>query len=100
MSKKNNNYGNSHRLQNKNIRRFFGKLALISFVPVVIIAIALTVALKGQHEWVVWLVSAVLLIICFSVGYYILAKKERQKQEQEKANKGKAKNKDDIDIFG
>ena len=100
MSNKNNKNGNSRRLQNKNIRKFFGKLALISFVPVAIIAVALSIALRGQHEWIVWLVSAVLLIISFSVGFYILNKKEEQKRQDNANKKGKKKfNTEDIDIY-
>ena len=100
MSKKSNRNGNSNRLQNKNIRHYFGKLALISFIPVAIIAVALSIALKGEHEWIIWLVSAVLLIICFSVGLHILSKKEQEKMQKQKddKNKGKKSSKD-IDIY-
>lgn len=106
MSYNKNNKNNGRifkttKLERKNVRSFFVKLALISFIPVAIIAIALSIALKGQNEWIIWLVSAVLLIICFSVGYYVLMKKERQKEEdKQNKNKGKKKyNTDDVDIY-
>lgn len=106
MSKNNKNSynlnkNNSNRLQNKNIAKFFLKLALISFLPVFIIVVVLSIALKGQYNWILWLVTAVLLIVYFSVGLQVLTKKEREKTKQrDSKNKGKKSyNSDDVDIY-
>ena len=104
MAKNNRNNDNGkvkNRLQSKNISKFFGKLALITFIPVFIIVVLLSIALKGQHGWILWLVTAVLLIISFSISYHILIKREQKKmQEKQTKNKGKKSyNSDDIDIY-
>lgn len=99
---KDKNSNSSDRLRNKNFAKYFLKVMLIAFIPVVVIDVVITALLKGQHQWIVWLVTLVLLVVVGSIGLYILKRKamqEREEYEQNKRNGKKIINKEDIDIF-
>ena len=81
--------------------KYFFKVLAIAFVPILIIDVLLSALLKGDHEWVIWVVTFIGLVIAGIIGLIIESKKAKQYLEQENKKKGKAVPKiEDIDVFG
>ena len=102
------NQRNNYLKETKNNTRtfkFFLKVMLIAFIPIIVINILLGYLFKGNLEWLLWLITFVLFVIAGVIGLVIdskLTKKEmEEKQNAKKMGKGKAVPKiEDIDIFG
>ena len=99
-----NNYVKTRKTYSTTFKYFF-KVMAIAFVPILIIDVLLGFLLKGQHEWIIWIVTFVGLTIAGIIGLYIEDKmtKKRILEEQERKNRNKGKaipKREDIDIFG
>ena len=102
MSKKQQRYDTKKEKKKWNSTfKYFFRVMLIAFVPIFVIDIILTVALKGQHEWLIWLITALGFIIAGVIGLILDSKMAKQKAEDNKKKKGKtASKRENIDIFG
>lgn len=99
-----NNYVQTRKKYSSTFKYFF-KVMGIAFIPILVIDVLLSYVLKGQHEWIIWVVSFVGLTIAGILGLMIEAKmiKQRAEEEQDKKNRSKGKavvRQEDIDIFG
>lgn len=99
-----NNYVQTRKKYSSTFKYFF-KVMGIAFIPILVIDVLLSYLFKGQHEWVIWLVTFAGLTIAGIIGLIIESKMTKQRLEEEKAknnrNKGKAiPRQEDIDIFG
>ena len=104
MSKKQQNNFNKVKKDQKKVKstfKYFFRVMLIAFIPIFAIDIILTFILKGQMEWLIWLVTAVGFIIAGIIGLIVDSKITKQQQEEAKnKKKGKAiPKKENIDIF-
>ena len=99
-----NNYVQTRKKYSSTFKYFF-KVMGIAFIPILVIDVLLSYVLKGQHEWIIWVVSFVGLTIAGIIGLMIEAKMTKQRAEEEQDKKNRSKDKavvrqEDIDIFG
>lgn len=100
MSKKNNNLYEKKSMY-KGYFKYFFRVMLISFIPVLIIDVLLYILIGTTHEWVIWVVTAVCLTIAGVIGLYVQSLYEKaEKEENERKSKRAIPKEEDIDIFG